>query len=153
MTTNATDTMWSPACAFGIAPSNFTNVSLTKPCSASGAFSLDYSQSLFKGMTSQDHIMQRHGGSGLPGVSQYFGNFSQIQNINSVTYLFGSQNLQGNSVVFQYTFPQLPWLTAIGAQTHIGTDASGNHTSTNRLVTQSNCKTVVTSYPIPDPVP
>jgi hypothetical protein len=132
-----------------VAPSNLMNVSLTKPCSASGAFSLDYSQPLFNGgtQTSQQHIMQRHGGSGLPGVSQYFGNFSQIQNINSMTYLFGSQLAQGNSVVFQYTFPQLLSPFAV---THIGTDPSGNHTSTNRLVTQSNCKTVVTSYPIPD---
>ncbi len=84
--------------------------------------------------------MQRHGGSSLSGVSQYFGNFSQIQNINSVTYLFGSQSLQGNSVVFQYTFPQLRWLTAIGAQTHIGTDANGNHTSSNRLVTRPTAR-------------
>jgi hypothetical protein len=91
--------------------------------------------------------MQRHGGSGLPGVSQYFGNFSQIQNINTATYLFGTQALQGNSVVFQYTFPQ-PFAPL--ATTHIGTDPTGQHTSTNRLVTMGNCKTVVTSYPIPD---
>ncbi len=94
--------------------------------------------------------MQRHGGSGLPGVSQYFGNFSQIKNINSMTYLFGTQVAQGNSVVFQYTFPQVLSPFAV---THIGTDPSGNHTATNRLVTQANCQTVVTSYPIPDPVP
>jgi hypothetical protein len=95
-----------------------------RPCSAAGAFSLDYSQSLFKGKTSHDHIMQRHGGSGLPGVSQYFGDFSEIKNINSMTYLFGAQVAQGNSVVFQYTFPQLLSPFAV---THIGTDPSGNH--------------------------
>ena len=89
--------------------------------------------------------MQRHGNSGLPGVSQYFGNFSQIQNINALIFFFGSQVQQGNRVVFQYTFPQ-PFAPV--ATMHIGTDATGQHTSTNRLVTNSDCKTVVTSYPI-----
>ena len=72
--------------------------------------------------------MQRHGGSGLPGVSQYFGNFFQIQNINALTFLFGSQSQQGNSVVFQYTFPQV---LAPVATTHIGTGATGQHTSSD----------------------
>jgi hypothetical protein len=71
------------------APSNPTlmNVSQTTPCSAtpSNAFTLNYPPGV------QDHIMQRHGNSGLPGVSQYFGNFFQIQNINAFTFLFGSQ--------------------------------------------------------------
>jgi hypothetical protein len=126
-----------------VAPNNPTlmNVSQTTPCSAtpSNAFTLNYSPDV------QDHIMQRHGNSGLPGVSQYFGNFFQIQNINAFTFLFGSQAQQGNRVVFQYTFPQI---LAPFATTHIGTDATGQHTSTNRLVTGSDCKTVVTSYPI-----
>ena len=138
----------------GSAPSNFMNVSLTtKPCSASGAFSLDYSQPLFNGgtQTSQQHIMQRHGGSGLPGVSQYNGSFGQIQNLNSMTYLFGSQTVQGTSVVFQFSLPQA--FSPFGLYSYIGTDASGQPTSTNRLITTGNCKTVVTSYPISDPVP
>lgn len=139
----------------GVAPNNLMNVSLTnaKPCSASGAFSLDYSQPLFKGgtQTSEQHIMERHGGTGLPGVSQYNGNFGQIQNLNSVTYLFGSQTVQGNSVVFQFSLPQV--FSPFGVYSYIGTDANGQYTSTNRLVTMGNCKTVVTSYPISDPVP
>jgi hypothetical protein len=126
-----------------VAPNNPTlmNVSQTTPCSAtpSNAFTLNYSPDV------QDHIMQRHGNSGLPGVSQYFGNFFQIQNINAFTFLFGSQAQQGNRNIFQYTFPQI---LAPFATTHIGTDATGQHTSTNRLVTGSDCKTVVTSYPI-----
>jgi hypothetical protein len=89
--------------------------------------------------------MERHGGSGLEGVSQYFGNFSQVKNINAATFAFGIQIPQGNRVVFQYTFPQ-PFAPV--ATMHIGTDATGQHTSTNRLVTNSDCKTVVTSYPI-----
>ena len=129
------------------------NVSQANPCSANpvNAFSLDYSQPLYNGgtQTSQQHILQRHT-TGLPGTSQYFGNFSQIKNINVLTYLFGSQNLQGNSVLFQYTVPQLLYPFAT---THIGTDPSGQHTSTNRLITQANCQTVVTSYPITDPGP
>lgn len=143
------------ASAFGLAPNNLLNVSLTnaKPCSASGAFSLDYSQPLFNGgtQTSKEHILQRHGAVGLPGVSQYAsGNFSQISNLNAFTYLFGSQTLQGTSVVFQFSFPQF---LAPVLYNPIGTDASGGYTATNRLVTTGNCKTVVTSYPISDPIP
>ena len=150
MTDGATDTTWFAACACGLAPNNgmFQLVSQTQPCSANpvNAFTLDYSQLLYNGGTqsTQAHIMQRHGNTGLPGVSQYFGNFSQIQNINAATYLFGNQALQGTSVVFQYTFPQP---LAPVATMHLGTDAAGQHTSSNRLITKSDCRTVVTSYP------
>jgi RHS repeat-associated protein len=135
---------------YAYAPNNgtFQLVSQTQPCSANpvNAFTLDYSQLLYNGGTqsTQAHIMQRHGNTGLPGVSQYFGNFSQIQNINAATYLFGNQALQGTSVVFQYTFPQP---LAPVATMHLGTDAAGQHTSSNRLITKSDCRTVVTSYP------
>jgi len=124
-----------------------------KPCSSSGAFSLNYSQRLFKNgtQTSEQHIMERHGGAGLPGVSRYNGTFGQIKNLNSVKYLFGSQTVQGNSVVFQFSLPQA--FAPVGLYSYIGTDPSGQPTSTNRLVTTGNCQTVVTCYPIPDPVP
>jgi hypothetical protein len=115
------------ASALNLAPNNgmFQLVSQTQPCSANpvNAFTLDYSQLLYNGGTqsTQAHIMQRHGNTGLPGVSQYFGNFSQIQNINAATYLFGNQALQGTSVAFQYTFPQP---LAPVATMHLGTDAA-----------------------------
>ena len=107
---------------------------------------LDYSQLLYKGGTqsAQDHIIERHM-SGTVGVSQYYSdNFVTVQNANIYTFLFGSQTVQGNSVVFDVTFPQL-----LPGGNHIGKDPSGGETATNRLVLRSDCKTVVTSYPIP----
>ncbi len=118
------------------------------PCNPSilNALSLDYSQLLYKNGTqsSEDHIIERHD-SGLSGVSQYYAKlFLQISNINRFTYLLGQQTLDSTRglVTFTYTVPQI---TPGG--NHIGTDAQGQETATNKLILKDDCKTVITSYP------
>lgn len=82
--------------------------------------------------------------TGLPGKSQYRGSWFGIKVINAATYLFGSQNIEGTSHVFDFSFPQFlsPFATY-----DMGTDANGVHTPSNRVITTGNCTTVVTSYP------
>ena len=126
------------------APSNTTQT--PQPCNRLNAFRLDYSQPIHPGgVTSQDHILQNHT-TGMPGKSQYRGNWFGITVINAATYLFGSETIQGTSHVFNFTLPQL---LAPLATYDFGTDPTGAHTASNRLVTTGNCTTVVTSYPIP----
>jgi RHS repeat-associated protein len=117
------------------------------------ALGLDYSQKLYrKGtQTTEDHIIQRHGGnitgSPVPGVSQYYAaTFFQIKNINFATFVFGTEQYDPlrNSFDFTWTAPQI---TPGG--NHLGTDPSGTETATNRLIVAADCKTVITSYPVP----
>jgi RHS repeat-associated protein len=113
------------------------------------AFNLDYSQLLYQNGTqsTQDHIIQRHMNGTTAGTSQYYATqFFQVTNLNALTFLAGAETYDPNrnTIVFTWTAPQLP-----GVHTWIGTTASGAETSTNRLVVKTDCKTVITSYPIP----
>jgi hypothetical protein len=122
-------------------------------CSPTGAFSLDYSQKLYKKKTqsTEDHIIERHGGNingnPLSGVSQYFAaTFFQIQNLDLATFLFGSETYDATRNTFTFTW-SVPQITPGG--NHVGTDPLGNETSVNRLIVAADCKTVITSYPVP----
>src|ERR1039458_2958424 len=120
------------------------------PATLTNARNLDYSQNLYQQGTqsTQEHIQQRHM-SGLPGVSNYYAtSFFQVRNLNAATFLLaGPPTVQGTSLVFDDTFPNIAGL--IHMQNYIGTDPAGNPTLANHLVTKNDGKTVVTSYPIP----
>lgn len=138
--------MQSAVCKFSIAPNNPVN-----PCSGANPSALDYSNLNSQGQTAQQHILQNHTGSGK-GPSIYQGDWFSIQTLNGSTLMYGypapANRQSPGSVTLQWDaqsmvpFPLnlVPW--------YIGTDQNGNPTSTNRLVVLSNCKTVVTSYPV-----
>ena len=114
------------------------------------AGNLDYSQKLFKNntQTTQDHIIERHM-SGLNGVSQYNAkDFQQVRNLNALTFYLGYQREDNGSVVFEFTVPDFA-AAYLHLKSFLGTDDRGQPTLTNRLVVLPNCKTTVTSYPIP----
>ena len=128
---------------------NPTNAQLCRQ-TLSNARNLDYSQKLYKGkaQSTQQHIEERHM-SGLQGVSQYYGNdFWQVRNLNAVTFFLGYQTVEGSSRVFELTFPDLA--ASLHLRNYIGTDATRQPTLTNHLVVSEDCKTVVSSYPVPD---
>jgi RHS repeat-associated protein len=117
------------------------------------AFNLDYSQLLYKQGTqsTRDHIIERHMNGTVSGTSQYYTTFfAVVRLINIDTFLFGTQqyNPINNTIVFTWTYPDVP-LLGVPAAYYIGTDKTGAQTSTNRLVLKMDCKTVITSYPIP----
>ncbi|HXC95395.1 MAG TPA: RHS repeat-associated core domain-containing protein [Edaphobacter sp.] len=126
----------------------------TAPCTQSSANgkALDYSQPLFNGMTTMQHIQSRHmPGVGKQNVSTYWTqDWSAVGKMNYWTFVMGTQSLDRGSVVFDFTFPNFRgWLTpGSGLQNGIGYDSKGNDTLTNHLVVMPDCKTVVTSYPI-----
>jgi hypothetical protein len=109
------------------------------------AYGLDYAQLLFKGGTqsTRDHIIERHmhGTRDNPGTSQYFANyFWQVQNFNALTALFGNQTVYRGDVVITHTIG--------GYASYIGSDANGQHTSTNKLVLLPDLQNC--SYIVPD---
>lgn len=117
------------------------------------AFKLDYSQLLFKNKTqsTKDHIIERHMNGTTSGTSQYYQTyFWQVELINVDTFLFGNQTYDPNrnTINFTWTYPDLDFGLARMSYS-IGTDASGAKTGTNLLVLQTDCTTVITSYPVP----
>jgi RHS repeat-associated protein len=125
-----------------------------QPCvqSRANGKALDYSQPLFKGQTTQQHILSRHApGVGKQNVSTYWTqDWSTIQKLNYWTFVFGNQSFDRGNPVIDFTFPNFrSWLTpGSGLQNGIGYDARGNDTLTNHLVLLPDCRTVVTSLPI-----
>jgi len=118
-------------------------------CNRLLGFNLDYSQLLYKKGTqsTKDHIIERHMYGTTSGTSQYYApTFDGVMGLDALTYLFGAETYDAttNTFAFVWTFPQI---TPGG--NHIGTDASGNETATNRLIVKADCKTVITSYPVP----
>ncbi|HTR35829.1 MAG TPA: RHS repeat-associated core domain-containing protein [Bryobacteraceae bacterium] len=116
------------------------------PQTVSNAANLDYSQLLHKGNTqsTEDHIIENHMHGTTPGKSQYSASyFWQVVGTNFLTFLFGAEVYDPgtNTVDFFFTGTAPNWF--------VGWDASGNETATNLLVLQPDCKTVVTSYPVP----
>jgi hypothetical protein len=118
-----------------------------QPCSRLNAFNLDYSYLHPDGRTTQQHIIQDHTGGTPNGKSQYRGNFFGVTVLNAVTYLFGTQTVQGTSSVFNFTFPQV--LQPLGITYDFGTSPDGTHTASNRVVTAGSCSSVLTSYLVP----
>jgi hypothetical protein len=61
------------------------------------------------GVTVQQHIESRHmSGVGLPGVSQYYANdFARISKLNALTFLLATPRLDGTSIIYDYTFPNV----------------------------------------------
>ena len=115
-------------------------------------FSLDYSQLLYKKgtQTTMDHIIQRHMNGTTSGTSQYYGtSFWQVENLNDDTYFFGSQTYDPTASTIDFTFNTATFFAWTGKTIYIGTDRSGAPTATNLLILKTDCKTVVTSYPIP----
>jgi hypothetical protein len=144
---------WNPNCATPSVP--VQQVANVPNCvqSLANVFGLDYSQLLYNNGTqsTQGHIIQRHMNGTTSGTSQYYASyFWQVELINIDTFLFGTQqyNPSNNTIVFTFTYPSA---TFGGAQVSpsIGTDPSGAKTATNRLVVKTDCKTVITSYPVP----
>jgi hypothetical protein len=116
------------------------------PCSGANAAALDYNAN-----NAMNHIQNNHVNIGKP-KSLYAGDWTGIQALNASTLSFGTlappsfQRL--GTYALQWDAPQpFSWM---GISNYIGFTQAGELTTRNLLVVQSNCKSVVTSYPIPD---
>lgn len=82
----------------------------------------------------------------------YAGDWTGIQALNASTLSFGTlappSFQRPGTYALQWDAPQpFSWM---GISNYIGFTQAGDLTTRNLLVVQSNCKSVVTSYPIPD---
>jgi len=73
------------------------------------------------------------------GASQYYGSFHAVRNTNAYTFNFGDRRIRGSQIYFELNF-RLP---IVG----LDRDEDFSPTGYNTLILESDCRTVVTSYP------